>query len=107
MLIPSTLGGSVTTKHRDPVDHFRTTNQHAGESLIDLYCWPGLLSIALGVGSLICCLASVAYERHEYTLMFAVVGVLGIVFGALWIVVEHRLVRRIESRWRAEHPGRS
>ena len=36
----------------DPTDHFRTTHPHAGESFIDIYCWPGLLSIALGVMSL-------------------------------------------------------
>ena len=33
---------------RDPIDHFRTTQPHAGESFIDIYCWPALLSIALG-----------------------------------------------------------
>jgi hypothetical protein len=94
----------MNTKHRDPVDHFGTTNQHAGESLIDLYCWPGLFSIAPGVSSLIGCLASLAYNHREYTLTTAVVGVLALVFGVLWIVIEQRLVRRIEEPWLTEHP---
>lgn len=96
----------MANTHRDPIDHFRTTHQHAGESLIDAYCWPGLLSIALGVISLIGCLASVAYNHHEYTLMTGVVAVLAMVFGALWIALEHRRVRQMENRWLAEHSDR-
>ena len=94
------------TKHRDPVDHFRTTHQHAGESFIDGYCWPGLLSIALGVISLVGCIASVAYNHREYTLMTAVVAVLAIVFGTLWVALEHRRVRQMDSRWMADHAHR-
>lgn len=94
----------MVNNHRDPIDHYRTTHQHAGESLIDLYCWPGLLSIALGVISLIGCVASVAYNQHDYTLMLGVVAVLALVFGALWIGLEQRLVRQMERRWLAEHP---
>jgi hypothetical protein len=90
----------------DPVDHFRTTHQHAGESLIDGYCWPGLVSIALGVIAFVSCIASVAYNEREYTLMAGVIAVLAIGFGALWIVLEHRRVRQMESRWLAQHSGR-
>lgn len=50
----------MENNHRDPVDHFRTSHQHACESLTDGYCWPGLLSIALGVISFVGCIASVA-----------------------------------------------
>ena len=28
--------------HHDPTDHSRTHHQHAGESMIDVYFWPGL-----------------------------------------------------------------
>ncbi|BBZ20267.1 protein UsfY [Mycolicibacterium gadium] len=89
--------------HRDPVDHYRTTHQHAGETFIDGYCWPGLLSIALGVISLAGCVASVAYNHREYTMTTGVVAVLAIVFGILWIVLEHRRVRHMDIRWLAEH----
>ncbi|GFG55658.1 UsfY protein [Mycolicibacterium agri] len=92
---------------RDPIDHFRTTHQHAGESFIDLYCWPGLLSIALGVISLIGSVASIAYQRHEWVPTTGIVGVLAIAGGVAWLVLEHHRVLRIERRWLAEHPDRA
>jgi hypothetical protein len=88
----------------DPIDHFRTTHQHAGESFIDIYCWPGLMSIALGVMSLIGCVASAAYRHHEWVLTTGIVGALAITGGIAWLIVEHHRVLRIDQRWRTEHP---
>src|SRR5215204_1293442 len=85
--VRSTRGGTMAST-QDPTDHFRTTHPHAGESFIDAYCWPGLLSIALGVISLIGC----------------VVAAVAIAGGIAWLVVEHHRVLRIERRWLAEHP---
>lgn len=90
----------------DPTDHFRTTHQHAGEYFIDLYCWPGLWSIALGTISLICCIAATAYRRHEWILTTGIVGVLAVAGGVAWLLVEHHRVLRIEQRWNSEHPDR-
>ena len=90
---------------RDPTDHFRTTHPHAGESFIDIYCWPGLLSIALGVISLIGSVASAAYQRHEWVPTTAIVGGLAIAGGIVWLMVEHHRVLRIEQLWLAEHPA--
>jgi len=39
--------------HHDPIDHFRTTHPHAGESMIDVHHWPGPFPIAVGVIALI------------------------------------------------------
>lgn len=89
---------------RDPIDHFRTTQHHAGESFIDIYCWPGLLSIALGIISLIVSVASAAYQHHEWVSTAAIVGALAIAGGVAWLVIEHHRVLRIEERWHAEHP---
>jgi hypothetical protein len=89
----------------DPTDHFRTTHPHAGESFIDAYCWPGLLSIALGMIALVGCVAAAAYGRHEWILTTATVGVLAIAGGVAWLVLEHRRVLRVESRWRAGYCG--
>ena len=89
---------------RDPTDHFRTTHPHAGESFIDIYCWPGLMSIALGVISLIGSIASAAYGHNEWVLTTAVVGAFAIAGGIAWLVVEHHRVLRIERLWLAEHP---
>lgn len=90
--------------HHDPVDHCRTTHPHAGESMIDVYCWPGLLSIALGVISLVGCVAAAAYNHHEWILTTGVVGAMAIAGGSAWLILEHRRVMRIESRWHQEHP---
>ncbi|WP_102142531.1 protein UsfY [Mycobacterium hubeiense] len=87
----------------DPVDHFRTTQQHAGEPFIDIYCWPGLLSIALGLISLSGCVAAAAYKQHQWVLTTGVVGALAIAGGIAWLVVEHHRVLRIERQWLAEH----
>lgn len=89
---------------QDPIDHFRTTHQRAGESLIDVYCWPGLLSIALGVISLIGCVASAAYQHPEWGLTTGIVGAMAIAGGIAWLIVEHHRVLQIERLWHVEHP---
>jgi uncharacterized membrane protein YcjF (UPF0283 family) len=89
--------------HHDPTDHFRTTHPHAGEQFIDAYCWPGLLSIALGVLSLVTCVAAAAYRQHEWVATAGIVGALAIAGGVAWLIVEHRRVLRLESLWLAEH----
>lgn len=90
--------------HHDPVDHCRTTHPHAGESMIDVYSWPGLISIALGIISLVGCLAATAYHHHEWILTLGVVGIMAILGGSAWLILEHRRVMKIESRWQADHP---
>ena len=54
--------------YRDPVDHARTTQPHAGESFIDTLWLPGLLLIALGVAGLAGVVAApaVAHEGHDH-----------------------------------------
>jgi hypothetical protein len=88
---------------RDPIDHFRTTQPHVGESFIDIYCWPGLLSIALGVMSLVACVASAAYRHSEWFLTTGIVGAMAIAGGIAWLIVEHHRVLRIERLWHVEH----
>jgi len=91
--------------HHDPTDHFRTTQHHAGEFFINLYCWPGLISIALGAISLVGSLAAAAYNHHEWILTTAVVGALAMVGGIAWLVLEHHRVQRIENLWLANQQG--
>jgi len=91
--------------HRDPTDHWRTTNSHTGETFIDTYCWPGLVSIALGITSLVGCLAAAAYQDAEWVPMTGIVSVLATAGGISWLVVEHHRVLHLESNWRAVHPG--
>ncbi|UGT91937.1 LapA family protein [Mycobacterium ostraviense] len=90
--------------YRDPVEHSRTTQPHAGESFIDTLWLPGLFLIVLGVIGLAGIVASLAYNRHELllTLGSAAAGLL--IAGGLLIMAEHHRVQRVERRWLAEHP---
>ncbi|CQD22937.1 UsfY protein [Mycobacterium lentiflavum] len=88
---------------RDPIDHFRTTHKHAGESFIDVYAWPGVVSITIGVISLVCCVAAAAYQRHDLIVTTGIVGALATAGGIAWLVVEHHRIVRLEQRWLAEH----
>lgn len=88
---------------RDPIDHSRTHNPHAGEQFVDMYSWPGLISILLGAISLVSTIAAAAYGRHEWILTTGVVGLLAIAGGIAWLVVEHHRVARIERIWHAGH----
>jgi hypothetical protein len=72
--------------------------------MIDVYSWPGLISIALGIISLVGCLAATAYHHHEWILTLGVVGIMAILGGSAWLILEHRRVMKIESRWQADHP---
>ena len=90
--------------HIDPVDHSRTHFQHAGESMIDVYFWPGLFLIAVAVVSLVSCVAALAYKNTDLLIWAGLTTVLTASGGISWLIVERRRVRRIEAKWHAEHP---
>ena len=90
--------------YRDPVDHARTTQPHAGESFIDTLWLPGLFLIALGVVGLAGIVAALAYNHHEFLMMLGT-GASGLLIaGALLIMAEHHRVQRVERQWLADHP---
>ena len=74
----------------DPVDHARTTRQHAGETMKDGRNAPGLVGVVLGVVALVAGLFA-----------FAV----GALIGFLWALTRHRQVREQEQRWHDKHPS--
>jgi hypothetical protein len=90
--------------HHDPIDHSRTTQPHAGESIIDTLWFPGLILIGVGVGALAGLVAATAYGHHEFLRTLGIIAVSAITLGVLLIAVEHRRVNRIEKRWLADHP---
>ena len=90
--------------HHDPVDHSRTTQPHAGESMIDTLWFPGLVLIAVGIICLAGIVAAAAYGNTEWVLPLAVVRGAVVTAGGGLIALEHRRVNRIERRWQAEHP---
>ena len=92
--------------YRDPVDHARTTQPHAGESFIDTLWLPGLFLIALGVVGLAGIVAALAYNHHELLLMLGSLAAGLLIAGALLIMADHHRVQRVERQWLAEHPDR-
>lgn len=91
-------------KYRDPTDHSRTTQPHAGMAMKDNFFWPGLILLAVATFGLISTAAAAAYGHDEWISTTVLIAVLGAVAGALWLVMEHRRVTRIEAQWHAAHP---
>ena len=91
----------------DPVDHARTTRQHAGESMKHGANVPGLALLAAGVIATVICLASLATGEGDGSVgvIAGLIAVLGYVAGAVWLAVAHRRVRAVEQQWLAEHPS--
>jgi len=89
----------------DPVDHARTTRQHAGESMKNGANAPGLLAVAIGVVALVVGLFAFA---TGHAIVGAVALVLAVVVGGgglIWLVRAHRRVRAAERRWHTSHPA--
>lgn len=92
--------------HRDPVDHARTTQPHAGESFIDTLCLPGLILIGIGTVLIAATVAATAYGNPDVSIVLGLIAGALVTAGALLIAVEHQRVKRVERRWLAEHPER-
>jgi len=92
-------------KYRDPTDHSRTTQPHAGMAMKDNFFWPGLILLAVAAIALVSTAVAAAYRHYEWLSTTVLITVLGAVAGALWFVVENRHVTRIEAQWDAAHPG--
>ncbi len=84
--------------HHDPTDHHRTTQPHAGMAMKNNFLWPGLILLAVAVFAMISTAVAAAYQRYEWLATTVLIAVLGTVAGALWFVVEHRRVNRIDER---------
>ena len=91
-------------RHRDPTDHYRTTQPHAGITMKDNLYWPGYILLAVAMFGMIFTAAAAGYQHGEWLPTTVLVSVLGIVAGALWLVVEHRRVIRLDDQWRTAHP---
>jgi hypothetical protein len=86
-------------RHHDPTDHFRTTQPHAGFTMKDNLYWPGFILLAVALSGMISTTAAAAYGHYEWLATTGLVAALGTVAGALWFVVEHRRVTRIDQHW--------
>lgn len=90
--------------HHDPTDYFRTTQPHAGITMKDNLFWPGFILLAVAMSGIISTAAAAAYRHYEWLETTVLITALGTVAGALWFVVEHRRVTRIDEQWHTGHP---
>lgn len=89
---------------RDPIDHARTTRQHAGESMKNGHNAPGLILMAVGVVAIVVAMASFATGNSGPGVIAAVLAVVLFGAGGVWVMIVHRRVRRRELQWAARHP---
>jgi len=90
--------------HHDPTDYSRTTQPRAGIVMKDNFFWPGLILLLVAVFGIISTAGVAAYRHYEWLATTVTIAVLGLVAGALWFVVEHRRLTRIDQLWYAAHP---
>jgi uncharacterized membrane protein YcjF (UPF0283 family) len=91
--------------HDDPTDHSRTMQPHAGIAMKDNFFWPGLILLVVAMLGVTSTVAAAAYRHYEWLPTTLLIAVLGVVAGALWLVLENRRVARIEAQWDAAHTG--
>jgi len=89
----------------DPVDHARTTRQHAGESMKDGTNAPGLIGMAAAVVALVAGLFAFATGHATIGIAAVIVALAVGGAGSLWLALRHRQVRQDEKRWHDAHPG--
>lgn len=87
----------------DPIDHSRTTRQHAGETLKNGTNLPGLACVVFGVVAMVIGLAAFATGNPRTGSLAIVIAVVLAIVGGTWLFLIHRRVRRAELRWAAEH----
>jgi hypothetical protein len=61
--------------------------------------WPGFILLVVALSGMISTTAAAAYGHYEWLATTILVAALGTVAGALWFVVEHRRVTRIDEQW--------
>lgn len=89
---------------RDPVDHVRTTRPHAGRAVIDVMGWPGYALLVVGMVAGIGCLAAFGTGNDRQGMEVAAIAVIAAGLGALWLVVEHRRIGKVNHEWHRAHP---
>ena len=89
---------------RDPVDHSRTTRQHAGETMKAGVNAPGLIAVGLGILSMVIGLAGFATGTANVGIAGIVVAVVLIGGGLTWLALMHRRVHERQKDWHRTHP---
>lgn len=88
----------------DPVDHVRTTRPHAGRAVIDVMGWPGYALLVVGMVAGVGCLAAFGTGNGRQGVQVAAIAVIAATMGALWLVMEHRRIGKVNHEWHLAHP---
>lgn len=89
---------------KDPVDHARTTRQHAGETMKSGLNAPGIVAVGVGVLSVVIGLFSFANGSRTTGAIAMVLAVLLIGGGLGWLALRHRKVQEQQKDWHRKHP---
>jgi tetrahydromethanopterin S-methyltransferase subunit C len=89
---------------RDPVDHARTTRQHAGETMKAGVNAPGLIGVGLGVLALVAGLFSFANGSRTTGIIAVVLALALAGAGFAWLASRHRKVQEKQVDWHRENP---
>jgi protein-S-isoprenylcysteine O-methyltransferase Ste14 len=90
--------------HDDPIDHSRTTRQHAGETMKNGANAPGLVLAALGIVSMVYGLAAFAIGSPTAGTVAIAIAVVLSFAGGVWVFTAHRRVRSHEVRRATTQP---
>jgi multisubunit Na+/H+ antiporter MnhB subunit len=97
---------TLDCRKNTPVDHARTTRQHAGEALKNGANAPGLAGAAVAVIALTVGLFAVAAGHPGGGAIALIVAVVLGALSAVWLLRAHRKARDAELRWHAAHSER-
>jgi hypothetical protein len=83
----------------DPIDHQRTTQPLAGETLNNTAKAPGLAFVAVAVVAFVVCLAGFAVRQVNVGIGAAIVALLAAGAALAWLAMEARGVRQVQREW--------
>jgi hypothetical protein len=89
----------------DPIDHHRTTQPPAGETMKNTAKAPGLVFVAMAVLAFVICVASFAVRQVSVGVGAAIVALLAAGAALAWLAMEGRRVRQVQREWRRAHRG--
>ena len=87
----------------DPIDHRRTTQPLAGETMKNTAKTPGLAFVAVAVVSFVVCLSGFAVRQVNVGIGAAIVALLAAGAALAWLAMEARRVRQVERERSSFH----
>jgi hypothetical protein len=87
----------------DPIDHQRTTQPLAGETLNTTAKAPGLAFVAVAVVAFVVCLAGFAVRQVNVGIGAAIVALLAAGAALAWLGMEARRVRQVQRECSSAH----